>query len=373
MFKSILGLLIFPMVLHAQEKPINLLIGTYTNTGKSEGIYVYTFDQANGDLQYKNKVATENPSFLTISPNKKIVYAANELYDGKGSVSAFAYDRTTGSLNFLNRELTNGDDPCNLITDKENKHVIAANYSGGNFTVFGIQPDGRLTSHKQLIAHEGHGPDKNRQEKPHVHSATLTPDEKFLLIPDVGIDRIKIYSYDAANANAPVSLDKVGEAITSPGSGPRLVTFSADGKYLYLIQEMKSAVTVFRYQNGTLEALQEISMLSPDFKGDVGASDIHISPDGKFLYASNRGDANDIAIYAINASSGKLTHVKNQSVEGKGPRSFAIAPDGRYILVGNQYTNDVLVFERDSNTGLLRNTGKKIHVGAPVCLIFDKE
>jgi len=371
-FTSMLCLVIFPIVLNAQQKPVNLLIGTYTNTGKSEGIYVYSFDPANGNLSYKNKVVTDNPSFLTVSPDKKFVYAVNELNGGKGSASAFAYDGKTGGLKFLNKELTAGDDPCNIIVDKENKHVIVANYSGGNLTVFGITTEGLLTSKKQLIAHEGNGPDKSRQEKPHVHSATLAPDEKFLLVQDLGIDRIKVYGYDGSNTNAPVSLTNVGEAKASPGSGPRLVTFSQDGRYVYLIQEMKSAVTVYTYEHGVLKPIQEITMLPQAFKGDVGAADIHISPDGKFLYASNRGDANDIAIYAINANDGKLSHVKNQSVEGKGPRSFALAPGGKYVLVANQYTNDVLVFERNAQTGLLKNTGKKITVGAPVCLVFDE-
>lgn len=371
-FKSMLCLLTFPIVLNAQQKTINLLIGTYTNTGKSEGIYVYTFDPANGSLRYKNKVIADNPSFLTISPNKKNVYAVNELNKGKGAISAFSYDRDKGALTLLNQRLTEGDDPCNVVTDQTGKHVLVSNYSGGSLTVFGTKADGTLTERQQLIVHQGSGPDKSRQEKAHVHSATFSSDHQFLLVQDLGTDHIAVYRYNESDENKPLQLPVHSLVPASAGSGPRLVTFSQDGKYVYLIQEMKSAVTVYRYQQGQLTPIQEISMLSPAFKGDVGAADIHISPDGKFLYASNRGDANDIAIYAINATNGKLSHVTNQSVEGKGPRSFAIAPGGKYALVANQYTNEVLVFERDTNTGLLKNTGKKISVGAPVCLVFDE-
>jgi len=364
---------LLPMMACVQhDNTMNLLIGTYTHTGKSEGIYVYTFDLQTGKLNYKNKVATENPSFLTISPDRKFVYAVNELNNGKGAVSAFAYEQQTGALKLLNSQLTDGDDPCNIMTDKANKHVIASNYSGGNFTVFGVLDNGALTPHQQVIQHEGSGPDKNRQEKPHVHSATFSPDERFLLVQDLGIDRIKVYAYDNKNERQPISPQAVSDGVASAGSGPRLITFSKNGKYAYLIQEMKSAVTVYRYDQGQLTPIQEISMLSPSFKGDVGAADIHISPDGKFLYASNRGDANDIAIYAIHASDGKLTHIQNQSGGGKGPRSFVIAPGGKYVLVANQYTNDVIVFERDARTGLLKSTGEKIVVGAPVCLVFDE-
>ncbi|GAA4784075.1 lactonase family protein [Olivibacter ginsenosidimutans] len=359
------------MLLYAQHKPINLLIGTYTNTGKSEGIYVYTFDLQTGDLTYKNKVVSENPSFLTFSPNKRFVYAVNELNKGKGATSAFSYDHDSGALTLLNQQLTEGDDPCNIVTDQTGKHVLVSNYSGGSLTVFGTKEDGSLTERQQLIVHQGSGPDKNRQEKAHVHSATFSPDHQFLLVQDLGTDRIAVYGYNELDNHKPVQLPVHSLVPASAGSGPRLVTFSKDKKYVYLIQEMKSAVTVYRYQQGQLTRVQEISMLSPTFKGAVGAADIHISPDGKFLYASNRGEANDIAIYSINPADGKLTYLKNQSVGGKGPRSFTIAPGGKYVLIANQYTNDVIVFERDSATGFLKNTGKKISVGAPVCLVFE--
>lgn len=365
-------LIFLPMLLNAQTKTANVLIGTYTNTGKSKGIYVYSFDFDTGKLTYKGELASANPSFLALSTDKKYVYAVNELDTGEGAVSAFEYNTVDGSLRLLNTQLTHGDSPCHIIVDHNNRHVIVSNYAGGSFTVFGKQADGSLTDKVQLIKHAGSGPDKSRQEKPHVHSATLSPNGKFLLVQDLGTDLITVYSYNGNDDNSPVSERGLKEVSASAGSGPRHITFSKDGKYVYLVQEMKAAVTVYAYNDGNLKSLQEISMLKPDFKGKVGAADIHLSPDGKFLYASNRGEANDIAIYGVDKNNGRLSHLGNQSVEGEGPRNFAISSNGKFVLIANQYTNDVIVFERDEQTGWLKNTGNRIEVGAPVCLLFDE-
>lgn len=364
-------MILLPVVLKAQAKTMNVLIGTYTNTGKSKGIYVYSFDPASGKLSYKNEVAASDPSFLALSTDRKRLYAVNELSTGGGAVSAYNYHPDDGRLVLLNTKPTYGDSPCHVIVDQKDQHVVVSNYSGGSLTIFGIQPDGSLTEKVQLIKHEGSGPDKSRQEKPHVHSACLSPDGKFLLVQDLGTDLINVYPYEASNRNTPLSTE-VNTAKASPGSGPRHIAFSKNGKYVYLVQEMKGAVTVYAYNNGQLMSLQEISMLTPSFKGDVGAADIHLSPDGKYLYASNRGEANDIAMYAVNEQNGKLTHIGNQSVEGKGPRNFAISPDGKYLLVANQYTDEVIVFARDEKTGQLKGTGNRIEVGAPVCVLFDE-
>ncbi|WP_134089491.1 lactonase family protein [Olivibacter sp. XZL3] len=364
--------ILLPMVSNAQSKTINVLIGTYTNTGKSKGIYVYAFDPNTGRLSLKNEIESANPSFLALSSDKKFVYAVNELEKGEGTISAFQYKRADGKLSLLNTQLTHGDSPCHVTVDANTRYAVASNYSGGSFTVFGIQPDGRLSEKVQLVKHEGSGPDKSRQEGPHVHSATFSPDGKFLLVQDLGTDRITIYRYDASDNKQPVALTAVNEAKASPGSGPRHLTFSKDGKYVYLVQEMKAAITVYSYKDGHLTPIQEVSMLNPSFGGEVGAADVHISPDGKFLYASNRGEANDIAIYSINAATGEISHIGNESVKGKGPRNFAIAPDGKFLLVANQYTDEVIVFARNEETGRLTDTGNRIDVGAPVCVLFDE-
>lgn len=362
-----------PVAVMAQTNVINLLIGTYTNSGKSQGIYVYTFDTTSGELAYKSEVSTDNPSFLTLSEDRKYVYAVNELGEGKGSVSAFSYDAATGKLHFLNQQSTLGDAPCHITIDQMDKHVVVSNYNGGNFTVFGREHDGRLTEKKQVIQHEGSGPDKSRQEKPHVHSAVFSPDGDFLLVQDLGTDKVSSYPYDVRVDKTPVSAGDVNRVAVTPGGGPRHIVFSKGGNYLYVLQEMEAAVAVFRYDKGQMEQVQEITMLSEDFSGeDVGAADIHVSPDGEFLYASNRGDANDIAIYKIDQASGRLSLQGHQSVGGKGPRNFVIAPDGKFLLVANQYTDNVVVFKRDLKTGLLKDSGISISLGAPVCLVFDK-
>lgn len=368
--KMTMVFVMLPHLIKAQS-PVNLLIGTYTNTGKSKGIYVYSFDPKSGNLTLKNQAIAENPSFLALSNNKKYLYAVNELNKGKGSISAFKYDQSTGELALLNTQLTAGDDPCHVSIDKNDHHVIVSNYSGGNFTVFGIEEDGRLTAKKQLIQHEGNGPNKSRQEKPHVHSAFFSPDGQQLFVQDLGTDLIHIYPYRENDEQQPISRSEVRRIPATPGSGPRHITFSKDGKFVYLIQEMTAAVTVFAYTDGMLEPIQELSMLAKDFKGEVGAADIHIAPDGKFLYASNRGEANDIAIYAIDTSTGKLSHLTNQPAEGRGPRNFALSPDGKFLLIANQSTDNVIVFERNPHTGLLKKTNTQIAVGAPVCLVFD--
>ncbi|QNL52440.1 lactonase family protein [Olivibacter sp. SDN3] len=364
---------LIPVVIMAQENVINLLIGTYTDTGKSQGIYVYAFDTVSGKLTYRSEVPTDNPSFLTLSKDRKYVYSVNELGEGNGRVSAFAYDSSTAKLRFLNQQAALGDAPCHITIDQEDKNVIVSNYNGGNFAVFGRERDGRLTEKKQVVGHQGSGPDKSRQEKPHVHSAIFSPNGKFLLVQDLGTDQVSSYPYDVTADETPVSLAEVNRVTLTPGSGPRHAIFSKDGDYVYVVQEMKPAVTVFNCHEGQMQQVQEITMLSEDFTGDdVGAADIHISPDGKFLYASNRGDANDIAIYKVDQKSGRLSLQDHQSVGGKGPRNFVIAPEGNFLLVANQYTDNVTVFKRDFTTGLLEDTGIGVAIGAPVCLVFDR-
>ncbi|SEL69910.1 lactonase family protein [Parapedobacter koreensis] len=363
-------LITLPAMIFAQHQPIDLFVGTYTNNGKSKGIYVYAFDPATGSATLKSTTESGNPSFLAVSADRKYVYAANENVDGKGAVSAYAYDGATGKLTLLNEQLTQGDAPCHVATDSRGTHVIASNYMGGSISVFPIKPDGSLGPIKQFIQHTGSGPDKSRQEAPHVHSAFFTPDEKRVYIQDLGTDKVHIYDFQPASADKPLVPSVQPFAQSAPGGGPRHLAQSADGSFAYLVQEMTGKVMVYRQQNGQLEPIQEVEMNEDGFAGKNGAADIKLSPDGKFLYASNRGDANTLAIYRVNATDGKLTKVGNQSVLGRGPRNFNITPDGRYLLVANQNTDEVVVFTRDADTGLLRDTGNRIAVGSPVCLVF---
>ncbi|MFD2289083.1 beta-propeller fold lactonase family protein [Pedobacter petrophilus] len=350
------------------QKKYNLIVGTYTAPGKSEGIYTYDFDIANGNTSLKNIAkGIPNPSYLAISPDKKHAYAVNETGD-KSTVTAFKYEAKTGALTFLNKVESHGADPCFITVD--DKNVLVANYSGGSLAVFSRSADGSLSEAIQVIKHTGKSIDpKGRQNSAHVHMVKFTPDHKYLVVNDLGEDQTYIYSYDLAGKEK--TLTEKSVIRTNAGTGPRHIVFSPNGKFAYLVHEFNGSITAFRYKKGELTKLQEISTTLKDFKGAVDAADIHVSADGKFLYETNRGDANSISTFAI-LPTGKLKFIGTQSTLGKGPRNFTIDPSGKFLLVGHQYTNNVVIFNRDVKTGKLTDSGKRIDVGAPVCLIFDK-
>jgi len=359
-----------PIMTFAQNTPVDLLIGTYTNTGKSKGIYVFRFDPAKSNASLRSVTESENPTFLTLSEDHNYVYAANENRDGKGAGSAFTYNPDQGTLTLLNQQLTNGDAPCHVATDRKGTHVIFSNYGSGSVSVFPVEAAGRLGSLKQFIQHEGSGPDKGRQQTPHVHSAVFTPDESRVYVQDLGTDKINNYDFQPANAAGPLVPSAHPFVKSAPGGGPRHLVQSEDGSMLYLVQEMTAKVMVYRQQDGQLEAVQEVEMNEDGFSGKNGAADIRLSPDGKFLYASNRGDANTLAIYRVNKADGTLAKIGNQSVLGRTPRNFTLSPDGKYLLVANQDSDEVVVFSRNVETGMLTDTGNRIAVPAPVCLVF---
>lgn len=357
--------LIVSVSMNAQTTSFRLLIGTYTAPGKSEGIYVYDFNTATAALTAVNvEKNTINPSFLTLTADRKFIYAVNEDGD-KSTVSAFSFDAATGKLGFLNKQKAEGTDPCYLIADDDN--VIIANYSSGNIAVFGRDRSGALSPAKQLIQHTGSGPDKSRQATAHVHMVRFSPDHKYVISNDLGEDKVYTYAYHAA-AESDVLVIKDSISV-KPGSGPRHIVFSANGKFAYLIQEMHADLTALSYQDGTFKKLQETTFAAQDFKGENGGADIQFSPDGKFLYVSNRGTANTITTFAI-AKDGTLVKKGQISTQGKGPRAFTIDPTGNWLLVGHQNTNDIVIFKRNKLTGQLTDTGKKIAVGAPVCFVF---
>jgi 6-phosphogluconolactonase len=345
-----------------------LLVGTYSNESKTNGIHVYSFNSGTGDYHEKSKIVDiTNPSYLCISKDKKNVYSVSEGGAGKG-ISAFAFDMSSGKLNFLNSGSAGGNGPCYISVDDKKQLVFTGNYGGGSLSATRLKADGSLSQEVQIIQHEGTGVNKSRQEKPHVHSVVLSPDNRFLFVPDLGTDKVNIYSVDAGKSK-PLTPASPAFTSVSPGGGPRHFTFHPNGKYAYVILEMEAAIVGFDYKNGKLEQKQSITMLAPGFKGEVGAADIHVSPDGKFLYGSNRGEANDIVIYSIDKN-GKLKYAGRQSEMVKTPRNFAIDPSGNFLLVANQDGNDIVIFKRDQQTGLLSATGKRIQVDKPVCLQF---
>jgi len=347
-----------------------LLIGTYTS-GKSEGIYVYAFNTETGDSKKLSSIKTPNPSYLAVSPNQKIVYAVAETDEAKkegtgGAVSAFSFNPANGSLSLINQQFSQGRNPCYVTVDKSGKWLFASNYSSGSAVLFQVRTDGGLETAKQVVQDNGTGPNKDRQEAPHLHSTVLSPDNKFLFTPDLGIDKVMIYRFDEKNGTLRPAATPF--AVSTPGSGPRHFDFHPNHKFAYLVEEMSGTVAAFKYKKGKLTPIQRTSTLPVDFKGVVGSADIHVSPDGKFLYASNRGESNTIAIFSIDTKTGKLTAIGHQSTLGKTPRNFNFDPGGNFLLVANQNSDDIVIFKIDRKTGLLTDTGKRINVPNPVCI-----
>jgi 6-phosphogluconolactonase len=360
--------LLLPAISFAQKKApkvFDLIIGTYT-TGDSKGIYVYRFYEETGRLAYLSEIDDiNNPAYLCVSANGKFVYSANE-NDKDGSLSAFKFDKSSGKLDLINSQLAGGG-PAYVSIDRDMKNAFAANYGNGTLTVLPINKDGSLNPIVQNIKFEGHSADASRQAGPHAHSAWLSPDEKYLFASDLGTDKLNIFRYHASK-NPPLSPATPEFTSVTPGNGPRHFDFSANGKYLYLLQEMGATITAYSVDGPKLKALQSVKMTAETFKGAVGAADIHISPDGQFLYASNRGDANEIVVYAINADNGQLTFVERYGTMGKTPRNFMIDPTGNYLLVANQNSDNIVVFKIDKSTGKLALTRNAIKIGNPVCL-----
>lgn len=352
----------------AQEKESYLLVGTYTSTGKSEGIYVYRFNNETGEVVPVSSIATGNPSFLTVSPDEKFVYAVHEV-DRRGQggeISAFSFNKATGALTLINKQPSGGDHPCYVEVDKTGKWVFAGNYTGGNLSVLPVRADGGLDTASQVIQHTGAGAVKDRQDRPHVHCTKLSPDNRWLFVPDLGIDKVMIYAFDEKTGK--LTPGQPPFSASEPGDGPRHFTFHPNGRYAYLVEELSGYVIAYAYKNGQLTQLQRISTKPAGQAGFAGSADIHVSPDGKFLYASNRGDFNTLASYKIDPANGKLEIVANQSTLGKAPRNFNFNPGGNFLLAANQQSDEIVIFARGKETGLLSDTGKRITVGQPVCI-----
>ena len=350
------------------NKSYNLVIGTYTSSSESDGLYVYDFDCQTGLVKLKSKKAgIENPSYLDISRDGKHLYTVNENRDG--GISSFDFDRTTGNIIFVNRVSSGGSSPCYVTIDDKGRYVFASNYGSGSLCAVPIKENGSLGDDIQYIQQEGSSIDKSRQKGPHLHCTVLSPDNKFLLTANLGTDKVCIYQYDAARISHPLTPADQAFISVKAGIGPRHIVFHPNSKFVYLVSEIAGMITVFDYKDGKLTEKQMITMLSPDFKGRVGAADIHISPDGKFLYGSNRGDANELVFYRIDKK-GTLEYAGRQQTMGKSPRNFVIDPTGNFLLVANQDSDEIIIFKRDQKTGSLTPTGEKIQVNKPVCLKF---
>ncbi len=350
-------------------------IGTYTGP-QSKGIYAFRLETATGKLAPVGLVAeTANPTFLAVHPNGKLLYAANEItnFGGQkaGSVSAFAIDTKTGSLAALNQTSSRGAGPCHVSVDKTGKCLLLANYGGGSFAAIPLKADGSLSEATAFIQDSGSGPNVKRQSAPHAHSFNVSPDNRFAVAADLGVDKIFVYRLDPGKAA--LEANEPAYTAVSPGAGPRHFAFHPDGRHAYVINELNSTVTAFDYDaaKGVLKELQSIGTLPKDFTGNSSTAEVQVHPNGKFLYGSNRGH-DSITIFAIDAKKGTLTLVDHVSTQGKVPRNFGIDPTGQFLLAANQNTNNVVVFRIDAKTGRLTPTGQSVEVGAPVCVKFVK-
>ena len=347
-----------------------VFVGSYNDDKANEGIYVYQLDTVTGDLTRLSSVRNIlNPSFLTLSANGKYLYACSETQrPNLGSVSGFKFDSKTDTLSFINSQKSGGDNPAYVSLHKDGRWIVSANYTGGSVGVHAIAEDGTIRPGIQVIKYADSSIVKERQNQSHIHSAVFSPDYKYIFLPDLGSDKIRIYKFNDQK-DKPLEEAPVPFVRTVPGSGPRHFIFHPNGKFAYIIEEISGTIDAFKYNDGKLEKIQRIATHKEVIKEGYGAADIHISPDGKFLYASNRGVEDNIAIFSIK-SDGKLAIVGYQSTLGTHPRNFALDASGKFLIVANMHSGDLQVFKRNVKTGLLTKTGNEVKVTSPSSVVI---
>lgn len=351
----------------AAASPTWLFIGAYTDA-KNPGITAAQFDPSSGAISGMIVAAeTPNPTFLEIHPSGKWLYAVNEVanFEGKreGAITAYSIDRASGRLGLLNRASTKGPGPCHVNLDRTGQMAMIANYGGGSVASFKIDAGGRVSDAVSFFRHTGKSVNPKRQEGSHAHSINPTPDNKYAVVCDLGTDEIIIYAIDPPSG----AMHRRQAVKVTPGSGPRHFAWSPGGRFGYAVNELASTVTAYRYSGGGLEEIQSASTLPGGFAGQNTTAEIRVHPSGRWLYASNRGE-DSIAVFAIDARTGRITRLGNTPTQGVMPRNFYVDPSGRWLLAANQRTNNIVVFAIDPKTGQLQNTGKGITVGQPVCI-----
>ena len=360
---------------------VELLVGSYTQ-GKSQGIYRLQFDSAKGRITPEplQVFKTANPSWLTLSKDQSRLFVVNENGKGQrdvvGRASSVAIDPKTNQMTLINQVKTLGEEPTHSSLSADERYLFVANYGvhadpGGSLAVLPINAEGQLQPVTQMSTHPASQVNPERQMSAHVHSVVSSPDGKFVYASDLGADKVFVYQYDpAANADHPlVAADPAFVALPA-GSGPRHLLFSKDGKHAYLTTEMSAQVFVFDYDKGRLKQRQALELAHGMPAQNRAAGALHASQDGKFLYVSNRGKANEILVFAINPSNGELTEIQRRSVDGDHPREFALSPNGKFLLIANQMSNAIVVLERDPETGTLGKTVQTLEMDAPSDLKF---
>jgi 6-phosphogluconolactonase len=342
------------------NKKFYLIVGTYTHR-TSEGIYVYEFNPITGESKSVSVAnGLKNPSFLTIAPDGKNVYAVAE-NEPDGGVYALQFDAKAGQLKLLNEQSSSGAHPCYIDIDQKGKWLVVSNYTGGSVSAYPVNPN-KSVGVAQNVSHTGSSVNPERQTSPHPHSAVFAPDGNDIFVPDLGQDKIIQYQLDPATGMIKAS----GSIQAVAGSGPRHLVFHPNKKFAYVINELNATITAYQYGK-TLTPIQTVKTLPDDFKEQNWCADLHLSPDGRFLYGTNRGH-NSIVSYKVDPATGQLTFIERQDVHGKWPRNFMIDPTGNYLLVANQETDNITIFKRDQKTGTLQYTGKEIKLSMPVCL-----
>ena len=352
-----------------------LYVGTYT-TGKSpgKGIHLWRFRGASGQIDALGVAAeTPSPSFLAVHPNGRFLYAANEVgtFGGEksGSVTAFEIDRRDGKLRQLNAVSSKGSGPCYVTVDATGRNVLVANYGAGSVAVLPVEPNGRLREATAHVQHTGSSVNPKRQGEPHAHCVKLSPDNRFALVADLGLDKVLVYRFDPkAGTIAP---NDPPFAKLDGGAGPRHFAFQPNGRVLYVINELNSTVTRFSWdaKTGRAEQKDSVSTLPSGHSGENYPAEIVVHPNGKWLFGSNRGH-NSIVIFVIDGEEGKLTPVDHVSVGGDWPRNFTLSPDGVFLFAANQRSDNVVVFRFNGSSGRLAATGDVLKVGSPACVRF---
>lgn len=368
----------------AQAAPTDtyeLLVGSYT-AGSSEGIYRLQFDSRTGQFQGKPVLAAKaaNPSWLTVSKDQKQLFVVNENGPGQkdavGRVSSYAIDPKNHQLTLINQVQSLGNEPTHSSVAADGRHLFVANYSvledpGGSLAILPVDATGKLSAPVQLSGHPASRVNPQRQASNHVHAVVSSPDGKYVFANDLGADKIFVYRYDPkANHELPLTPADPASVPLPPGSGPRHLLFSADGKHAWLTTEMSAQVAVFDYADGKLTQTQLVDFAAGQPVSDKAGAALHASSDGKFLYVSNRGTANQIIVFGVNPATAHLTELQRRSVEGDHPREFSLDPSGKFLLIANQKSNEIVVVERDPKTGLLGKTVQKLPIDAPSDLKF---